>query len=167
MTPDTFVAADLDVPRTMATPEFTIRPIGINDAVKDYDAVMTSRDRLLGVFGPDSTWPSENLSLEQNIVDLGWHQKEFQRRTSFAFAVMSPDEERELGCVYLYPPSREGFDVEVYVWVRADRVDLDEPLCTAVRDWIANDWPFERPAFPGRSTSWGEWATLQNAKTDS
>jgi hypothetical protein len=162
-----FVNPDLDVPRTLATPQFTVRPLHINDAVKDYDAVMTSRDRLLGVFGPDSTWPAEDLSLEQNIVDLGWHQKEFQRRSSFAYAVMSPDEERELGCVYLYPPSRPGFDVEVYVWVRADRDDLDEPVYTAVREWIAGDWPFERPVFPGRSLTWGEWADLQDVKTES
>lgn len=154
---DMFVPDDFTVPEAAESPAFTLRPIGINDAVKDYDAVMTSRERLRGVFGPTSTWPGEDLSLEQNIVDLAWHQKEFQRRTSFAFAVMSSDKLAELGCVYLYPSSHPDFDVEAYLWVRADSAHLDEELYGFVRDWLVAAWPFRNPAFPGRTVPWDAW----------
>ena len=53
-------------------------------------------------------------------MDLGWHQKEFQMRSSFDYAAMSPDEERLLGCVYVDPPEKAGFDAEVHYWARAD-----------------------------------------------
>ena len=67
----------------------------VNDVVKDYDAVMTSVDHLRGVFGPHSTWPRPDLTLEQDLIDLGWHQKEFQRRRSFSYTVVAPDESTE------------------------------------------------------------------------
>ena len=40
------------------------------DVVKDYDAVMTSVEHLRSSF-PLWGWPPDDLSLEQNLVDLG------------------------------------------------------------------------------------------------
>ncbi|HTQ08616.1 MAG TPA: hypothetical protein VMI31_00950, partial [Fimbriimonadaceae bacterium] len=74
-----------------------MRALTVNDVVKDYDAVMTSIDHLQGVFGEHSTWPSPNMTLEQDLIDLGWHQKEFQKRSSFAYTMMSLDERQCLG----------------------------------------------------------------------
>jgi hypothetical protein len=48
--------------------------------------------------------------LEQDLIDLGWHQKEFQRRSSFDYAVMSLDETRLLGCVHVDPPEKASYD---------------------------------------------------------
>lgn len=63
----------------------------VNDVVKDYNAVMTSIEHLQKTkpFGPDHKWPTKDLTFEQDLIDLGWHQKEFQRKTSFACTVMS------------------------------------------------------------------------------
>jgi hypothetical protein len=61
-------------PKLLETPRLRLRPLLITDAVRDYDAVMTSRKELWDIFGPGSGWPEESLSLEQDIVDLGWHQ---------------------------------------------------------------------------------------------
>ena len=49
------------------------------------------------------------------------------------------------------------------MWVRADVVDdgYDQMLYTAVSDWIKADWPFRKPAYPGRSVSWEDWASLE------
>ncbi len=63
----------------------------VNDVVKDYDAVMTSLDHLKGVFGPKSYWPSAELTFEQDLIDLGWHQKEFQIRRSCTYTIVSLD----------------------------------------------------------------------------
>lgn len=156
------VADDFIVPARLETAEFRLRMLTIHDGVKDYDAVMTSREHLLGVFGPQSTWPEAELSLEQDLIDLAWHQKEFQNRTSFAYTVMSPDEACCLGCVYVYPARPADYDAQVILWARQSELanGLEERLYQAVKDWCAEAWPFARVGFPGREVSWQEWESL-------
>jgi len=136
----------------------------VNDVVKDYDAVMTSIEHLQKTmpFGPDHQWPAKDLSFEQDLVDLGWHQKEFQRRTSFAYTVMSLDEKECLGCVYIYPASNTGYDAAVVLWVRQSEVEtgLDEYLFSEIKQWIKDRWPFKRPGYPGRDIDWETWGDL-------
>jgi hypothetical protein len=147
------VPSDFPVPDGLVTRDLILRPLTVHDVVKDYDAVMTSIAHLRGVFGPDSAWPSPDLTLEQDLIDLGWHQKEFQQRSSFAYTVMTPDESRCLGCVYIYPSADQELDAVVYLWVRASAFDqgLDPILYEAVRGWVAGAWPFTRVAYPGRN----------------
>jgi hypothetical protein len=147
-----FVPKDFPIPTRLEHPEFRLRPLVIGDVVKDYDAVMTSVAHLQGVFGEGSGWPAPDLTLEQDLIDLGWHQKEFSLRRSFAFTVMALDESRCLGCAYIYPTSREGCDAEAYCWVRAsDSAKLDGILFDTFRNWLDRDWPFAKVAFPGRT----------------
>ena len=150
-----FVPDDFIVPTRLVRPQFILRPLLISDVVKDYEAVMTSVQHLQGVFGPGSRWPEPTLSFEQDLIDLGWHHKEFQRRSSFAHTVLSPDETTCLGCTYIYPSKRPGFTAEAYCWVRASHATLlDGVLFAAFKDWLAAAWPFERVAYPGRDTPW-------------
>ncbi|MGI9284214.1 MAG: hypothetical protein ACR2P1_02400 [Pseudomonadales bacterium] len=90
-----------EVPATLKTKHFRLRMLTVNDVIKDYDAVMSSAEHIQGVW-PDSSWPTD-LTLEQNLIDLGWHQKVFQRRRSFAYTVVNLDESQVLGCVYIDP----------------------------------------------------------------
>ena len=152
------VPNDFDVPEQLETERLRLRPLKIQDAVRDYDAVMTSEDRLRSVYDPGGDWPS-GLTLEQNIIELGWHQAEFQLRTSFAYTVVNLDESEVLGCVYLYPTQRHQYDVEITMWVRQSRVaeGLDQHLFETVESWIADFWPFENPAYPGRHISFADW----------
>lgn len=156
------VPESFTVPTVFETRHFRIRTLTINDTVKDYDAVMSSVDHLRGVFGPYSTWPSSDLTLEQDLIDLGWHQKEFQMRSSFAYTVVSLDETRVLGCLYINPTLREGFDASITMWVRADVVDdgYDAILFNTVKNWISSNWPFKNPGYPGRAIDWAEWLSL-------
>ncbi|CAA9455607.1 MAG: hypothetical protein AVDCRST_MAG01-01-5147, partial [uncultured Rubrobacteraceae bacterium] len=91
---------------------------------------MANREHLWSLFGEAWGWPTEDLTLEQDLIDLGWHQKEFQMRSSFDYAVMSPDEKRLLGCVYVDPPEKAGYDAEVHYWARRDGPEqgLEEEL---------------------------------------
>jgi hypothetical protein len=147
-----FIPATFTIPLRLTHPEFHLRPLVIHDVVKDYDAVMTSVAHLQGVFGEDHLWPTPDLTLEQDLIDLGWHQKEFQRRTSFAYTVMAPDESICLCCAYIYPTTREGHDAEAYCWIRASHApELDAALFETFRTWLAADWPFKSIAFPGRT----------------
>jgi hypothetical protein len=153
-----FVPPAFEVPLRLEHPCFTLRPLRIGDVVKDFDAVMSSVTQLRSVFGPGSDWPSAQLTFEQDLVDLGWHHKEFQRRTSFAYTVVDPAETLCLGCTYLYPTSVAGYDAEAYCWVRAShQAQLDASLFGTFKGWLADRWPFRCVAFPGREPDWTEW----------
>lgn len=155
------VPASFSVPSRLETDEFRLRMLTVHDLVKDFEAVVTSAEHLKGIFPPPSTWP-DGLTLEQDLIDLGWHQKEFQRRTSFAYTVMSLDEERCLGCVYLYPSDRMGYEAYCLLWARESELasGLEDRLLAEVRAWLSAAWPFERIGFPGRDMSWNEWHAL-------
>ncbi|HJL61466.1 MAG TPA: hypothetical protein QF517_05870 [Pseudomonadales bacterium] len=152
-----WITSDFEVPEKLEMDRFRLRMLTVNDVVKDYDAVMLSRSKIAGVFGPKSDWPRADLSLEQDLIDLGWHQKEFQRRSSFAYTVMSADESVCLGCVYIDPSKQEDTDATVIVWVRADS-GIDEDLFASVKSWLQTDWPFQKVAYPGREISWQDYA---------
>ncbi len=149
----------------METARFRARKLCVNDLIKDYDAVMSSVERLQGVFGPGDDWPV-GLTLEENLVDLGWHQKEFEIARSFAYTVMNPEESQCLGCVYVNPSEKTSYDAVVILWVRASEADtgLDEHLYEAVKDWIQQRWWFKRVAYPGRDIGWDEWLALPGAQ---
>jgi hypothetical protein len=159
LVPDSF-----DVPELLETARMRIRPMTINDAVKDYAAVMESEERLRTLNGPGGDWP-HGLTLEQNIIDLGWHQREFQSRTSFAYTVVDLDEAQVLGCIYIDPTRKPGYDAEITLWVRQSRVQegLDEHLFETVSSWIEECWPLKRPAYPGRLISFENWQAIQPA----
>jgi len=161
---DPFVPPDFRIPEKLEIEKFRLRMLTVNDVVKDYDAVMTSIGHLKGVFGPRSKWPSKELTFEQDLIDLGWHQKEFQRRSSFAYTVMNKEESRCLGCVYIDPTTKVGYDAEVYLWVRESefKSGLDPILFDAVKKWIKKEWPFKNVAYPGREIEWTKW----EAKTE-
>ena len=158
MTP--FVSKDFEVPATLETDEFRLRMLTIHDVAKDFDAVTTSVEHLKKVW-PGGTWPV-GLTMEQNLIDLGWHQKEFQTRRSFAYTVVSLSEEIVKGCVYVEPTRKAGHDAEVHLWVRQSELTngLDGRLYDVVRTWIADAWPFESAAFPGREIAWEEWSDI-------
>ncbi len=157
-----FVPRDFVVPPMLETDHFRLRALTVHDLVKDYDAVMTSRDHLWRMFGDVWGWPPADLTLEQDLIDLGWHQKEFQLRSSFDYAVMSLDDTRLLGCVYIDPTTTAGYDAEVCLWVRESELanGLDAVLLTTVQRWIAQAWPFGQVGYPGRELSWDAWDAL-------
>ena len=139
------------VPRLLDTGRLRLRPLTIHDAVKDFDAVMTSRAEIWELFGPGSGWPAETLSLEQDLIDLAWHQKEFEIGGSYTFTVESLDASQVLGCVYIFPPTQAGVDADVFYWVRSSELagGVPDHLWEHLRRWLGNDWGFKRLALNG------------------
>lgn len=135
-----------DVPFKAEASNFTLSALSIHDVVKDYDAVMTSRDRLWRRFGEVWGWPAENLSFEQDLIDLAWHQKEFELKNSFAYAVKNPDQSKILGCVYLYPSSSNNIDADVWFWARESELqsNLEEHIKVFLIDWLNSRWSLSR-----------------------
>ena len=149
------------IPVGFETTNFSIRALTINDVVKDYDAVMSCVGHLRGVFDPSDTWPTADLTLEQDLIDLGWHQKEFQNRNSFAYTVMSPDKATCLGCIYIYPSMKAAYDASVFLWIRhSHTAALDKQLWVDVEAWLKKAWWFNAVAYPGRQPTWEAWSSL-------
>ncbi|MFW9896219.1 MAG: GNAT family N-acetyltransferase [Candidatus Thorarchaeota archaeon] len=158
-----FVPDDFEIPTIFETDKFRFRMLSVDDVEKDYEAVIESRELLIKMFG--GPWPREGFTLEENLVDLERHQQEFLDRKAFAYTVVTLDETRVLGCIYINPPQkysdkpefadywkRIGTDVVVYMWVRQSEYEkgLDKLVFNAVRDWINTEWPFKKATFPGR-----------------
>jgi hypothetical protein len=125
-------------------PRFRLRMLAVNDVVRDWLAIR----RRVDPQGNDDPWLE--TTLEQNLVDLGWHQKEFELRRSFAYTVVSVDESECLGCVYVN--SSDEADARVQLWVTREAWEqgLDPELEQAVRAWITETWPLERVEYPER-----------------
>jgi hypothetical protein len=156
-----FAPDSITIPYGIETVDFKLRMLTINDVVKDYDAVMSSAEHLTGIFGSDDVWPA-GLTLEQDLIDLGWHQKEFEIRRSFAYTVMRPDESQCLGCVYVYPSEKSDYDAKVILWVRQSELGsgLDKKLFSTVKNWVSEKWWFSSVAYPGREMTWQQWESL-------
>ena len=157
-----FVSPDFVLPEIVECDGFVLRPIHMNDTLIDYDAVMTSIDTIRETYWRAPGWPQEDLTFMQDLIDLAWHTKERQFRTSFVYIAVSLDGKVQLGCIYIDPSVKEGFDANVQIWVRASEstTGFDDRLYQTARDWIAREWPFERVAYPGREISREEWDAL-------
>jgi hypothetical protein len=139
------VPNDFDVPAVLEHERFRLRMLSVDDVVQDFDAIC---DRVDHEGRPQ---PPFVPTVAENLVDLGWHQKEFGLRRSFAYTVVAPDESRVLGCVYINPS--ESHDARIQMWVRRSAWEegLDPLLETTVREWIEQDWPFETVDWAARS----------------
>lgn len=139
------------VPAHLNTDQFSLVILEPSLAKRDFDAVMSSKDRLRQVFLENDRWPEDTMTLARNTEDLARHEREFQRREGFAYAVLSPCHSRYIGCVYIDPTDLPGYGCETYLWVRDSEIALDEALFNAVANWLDKHWPFDRIAFPGRT----------------
>jgi hypothetical protein len=147
-----FVPIGFDPPRTLATDQFGLEPLGPQHNAADHAAWMSSIEHIRATPGfPDRDWPPlGGLTLEANLADLRDHADDFSRGAGFTFTVLDPGDDDVIGCVYLYPSALPEWDVTVQSWVRVDRPELDVPLADAVTRWLATDWPWKRIDHCGR-----------------
>lgn len=159
------VPADFAVPTRVETKGFTIVPLAVELARTDYEAYMSSVEHLQKTFTRSTAWPHEGITDADTIADMENEQGRFRARTSFAYAVLTPDGKRERGCVYVQPSPVPGYDAVVRLWVTKAEYDagFDRQLYAFVTKWIAQDWPFAKVAYPGRSIDWQTWDGLAKA----
>ncbi|MEI6419444.1 MAG: twin-arginine translocation pathway signal protein [Sphingomonadales bacterium] len=153
------VPADFAVPTRVATPGFTLVPLGPALVTIDYAAYMSSIPHLQQSFTRSTDWPHAGITAAEAMADMDAEAARFAARTSFAYAVLTPDGLRERGCIYVSPSPVPGFDAVVRLWVTKAEYDagFDAELAKFVEDWVKAKWPFQRVAFPGRSIPWAEW----------
>jgi hypothetical protein len=144
------VPEDSEVPEGLRTETFLLEPLDVRHNVSDHAAWTSSIEHIRATPGyPDGRWP-RLMSLEENAADLARHARDFAGRKGFTYTVLDPGSGEVIGCVYLYPAGRDGYDVDVRSWVRADRAALDRPLYDVIRRWLAEQWPFSRPDYAER-----------------
>lgn len=159
-----FVPATFAVPARSDSDGYHLRMLTIEDLDKDFEAVTVSAEKLQGLFGPASDWPA-GVTKREDLIDLAWHEREFTLRRSFAYTVLTPDEQTCLGCVYIFPTEKVSFDAAIFYWARQGLPDdFELRLGQHVRAWLKSDWPFQRVAFPGRDIEWAAWDALPSIR---
>lgn len=138
-----FVPDDFVVPLSLAGPSFRLEPLGPQHNEPDHRAWTSSIEHIRATPGfPNGGWPPvEGLSRAENLSDLERHAEDFKRRIGFTYTVLD-EEDRVVGCVYIYPSRLEPGVTEVQSWVTASRAELDPKLRGAVASWLAAAWPF-------------------------
>src|SRR3989344_5770424 len=143
------VPGDFELP-ILVKEEYVARKLCAKDVYLDYIAVMSSIDVIKKVRG--GKWPTPDLTIEDDLIDLCWHQREFEFKTSFAFTVMNKEEDKCLGCIYFYPPrtgmsdaaSSEAAEVNISWWVIQEVYDRGfyDDLSRDIKEWVETKWPF-------------------------
>ncbi|MCY4357509.1 MAG: hypothetical protein OXD01_08315 [Gammaproteobacteria bacterium] len=157
-----FIPEDFEPPTLVETTDFVVVPLGPDLVDIDYAAYMSSIEHLQQTFTRGTSWPHENITAEEAMQDMVAEQNRFNNRESFAYAVLTPDGERERGCIYVRSVSKPGFDAEVVLWVTAEEYEagFDPTLYAWTMEWIEENWPFDAVAYPGRSIEWDDWDAL-------
>ena len=157
-----FIPADFDPPVLVETDSFKLMPLGPELVDLDYAAYMSSIEHLQQTFTRSVNWPHDKITDAEAMQDMLNEQGRFERRESFAYAVLTKDGEREMGCVYVRPSSKPGYDAEVSLWVTQADFDagFDESLYEWTLQWVEQSWPFAEVAYPGRAIDWTAWDEL-------
>jgi hypothetical protein len=156
-----FRTMEIDAPQELRTGDFLLRPIRVSDAELDHDAVMESKEFLRK--WEQSTWPTDDFTVEANREDLANLEGRHSTRDAFTYTVMNLNQTECLGCVYLIAPDHSMYagahvspltsdewstcDATIFFWVRKSRLaqGLDRALLDALVSWLDQEWPFNFP----------------------
>jgi hypothetical protein len=130
--------ADREIPREAALGPFRLHWLTVADTEEDYAAVMESAAALSAQ--SHDGWP-RGLTLEENRIDLAWHQREFTARRSFAWIIRDPGG-AYLGCAYVYPAIDGTPQAEVRFWFRTGLAVDRGDFARRFMRWLAGPpWP--------------------------
>jgi hypothetical protein len=152
------VRADFEIPE-YADADVQLVPLGLRWLREDYAAICDSCDHIDGKVTPPTGNSLRGFTIEDDLLEVAWHEREFRMRTSFAWMVMDTDRTRSLGCGYLFASPVPEEDAVGAAWGRWDPSDpgRDGRIYELFRSWVESAWPFEHVAWPGRTTPWNDW----------
>ena len=161
---------DFEVPTRVETANFTVVPLIVDRFGIDFEAYTSSVDHIQSTYavdealhtGPGLIWPA-GATIRMALLDAAFCEVAFfHLRSQFAYQVLAPSETRQLGCVYVFPTTRKGYEAEARMWVRADEFGrgLDAEVYSWFRGWVASAWPFGNVAWPGREIPWDQWLSM-------
>ncbi len=127
------------IPTAHSLGEMTLRAITVNDLDRDFTAVMESAADIKAAH-PNLTWP-KGLTKEKNLIDLAWHQKEFEARRSFTWIIENSKGDY-LGCLYVYPSIAGDDFADVVWWWRTGAEIPSQDFRELLVQWFkSSDWP--------------------------
>jgi hypothetical protein len=130
---------DRSIPAVHALGDFTLRALSVSDLERDFSAVMESAAGIKAA-NPGSSWP-DGLTREKNLIDLAWHQREFEARRSFAWVIEGGDG-AYLGCLYVYPSIAGEQAADVAWWWRTGAMVSNQAFRERLLAWLSGpDWP--------------------------
>lgn len=150
--------ADAAVPDELVHPEFVVQQLTADLAELDFESYKASPD-VISIHS-DGRWPVTGFSLSDELAQVSQHQADHDARRAFTFALLSPNRQKALGCLYVNP-LREFLDragvaedtmkcvppasAMVTFWIRQDKQDsgLADVVVTAVDEWLRCGWPLE------------------------
>ncbi len=160
-----FLPQDFTIPRKVWRDTFLIRPLCMEDVVRDFTCYMSCVDYIReGEFiqpitMPFLDFPRHDATLRSALVLLAVAEYEMSLGRRVEYGLFSRDETEEFGCIYIMPSMKRGFDAQVTFWIREDQASaLEADLLEFLRAWVPSAYPhLERIAFPGRDVSWNDW----------
>lgn len=161
-----FVPPHFAVPRLYKTASFQLVPLGPDLAKQDFDAYMSSIEHLQKTFSGSTRWPNGKITMTDAVKDVEGEKERFDGRKSFTYAVLSLDGRTELGCVYISPSRKQGYDAMVRLWVTKAQFDqgFEQKLIPEVKSWLQAKWPFQKVAWPKREIPQEQWNALPDKK---
>jgi hypothetical protein len=154
------VPAAFNAPVAFEGEGFRLRPLNYEVMMLDYEAVMKGALNLTNADREDE-YDYSKFTLQDEIIEVGWHTGEWRRRHSFAYSVMSSDNAICYGSLYINPTRKRDYDAEAVMWVTPDAPPgLDGAVYEAVKHWLQDAWPFSNVGYPGRATSFADWDKL-------
>jgi len=157
-----FVPESFQVPTKFTAKTYQVVPLGPAVAELDYKAYMGSIEHIRKSQG--GNWPRAGLTMADQAKDMAGEKGQWDGRKSFPFAVLTLDGSKELGCFYLRPSAKEGYDVAATMWVIKEEFDrgFEDQLFADMKAWVARAWPFQKVAWVGREIPRDEWRRLPN-----
>lgn len=146
--PDGFVA-----PPRIRFGDLVATAISRHDLADDVAGINANLDLIANTRG--GGWPAGPVTLEENYVDLVWHELEFRENYSYTYVLRRSDG-TYLGCAYLYPIGRRvpirdhpDADVDVSWWVTepAHTAGLNATTHRALQHWVMSEFPFRHPVY--------------------
>jgi hypothetical protein len=161
--PAQFVPDAFQPPRTYAGRGYKLVPLGPDVAELDFKAYMGSIDHIRSTMG--GKWPNPSLTMADQAKDMAGEKDQWDGRKSFPYAILSADGTKELGCFYIRPSGKAGYDAAITLWVTKDQFDagFEKQLIPEMKAWLASAWPFKKPAWPGREIPMSQWRALPDA----
>lgn len=127
------------IPAVHALGDVTLRALSVDDLERDFGAVMESAADIKAA-NPGSSWP-DGLTKDKNLIDLAWHQREFEARRSFAWVIEDCDG-TYLGCLYVYPSIVGETAADVAWWWRTGKARPEQGFRQALEAWLSGEpWP--------------------------
>ena len=169
--PPRLVPGGFEAPTRASFGSLVAVPLQSKRFVLDYESYMSSVAHLQGTFrtqnGPfeagEQAWPA-GTTLETAYLEAAWTEMEWLLGSSYTYVILTPDKTQQIGCAYIWPSRKEGYDVDCQSWVRADRLEAgtDRELHTWFQSWVKAAWPLDpsRVAWPGRDIPWETWGAL-------